>query len=187
MSPSRLVLVGGSVRSGKSRFALDYARRHGPRIGLVATATAMDDAEMHERIARHRAERAPDIATVEEPIDAAAAVARLATQGCSAVVVDCLTLWLTNLVLNGESEAACLERVAALCASATAHSICLVLVSNELGMGLVPESALGRSFRDLVGRVHQRLAPGADEIYLATMGVLLRLHPAPVTTYFPGQ
>ena len=69
--------------------------------------------------------------------------------------------------------------------SLEAHRSCLVLVSNELGMGVVPDTALGRSFRDLVGRVHQRLAPRADELYLATLGVILRLHPAPVTTYFP--
>ena len=173
----RRVLVGGSVRSGKSAFALSLARQLGPRRVLLATAEALDP-EMAERIHRHRAERGDEFVTVEEPLEIAPRVRALAA--IDVLVLDCLTLWIANLLLRGEAEQAIVERVdelAGLLAGAPFHS---VVVTNEVGMGVVPESALGRAFRDVCGRAHRRLAHDATEVYLATLGLLLRLRPEPI-------
>ncbi|MFL5298840.1 MAG: bifunctional adenosylcobinamide kinase/adenosylcobinamide-phosphate guanylyltransferase [Anaeromyxobacteraceae bacterium] len=178
---NELALVGGGVRSGKSAFALALARRLGIRRAFVATAQAFDR-EMEERIALHRAERDGEFATVEEPLDLPAALAHV---DADVVVVDCLTLWLSNLLLRGDSAAdvaAAVERLAAELARRRLHA---VLVTNEVGMGVVPESALGRLFRDVAGRAHQRLARDADRVYLAALGCVLRLRPGPVSLARP--
>lgn len=178
---NELALVGGGVRSGKSAFALALARRLGTRRAFVATAQAFDR-EMEERIALHRAERDGEFATVEEPLDLPAALAHV---DADVVVVDCLTLWLSNLLLRGDSAAdvaAAVERLAAELARRRLHA---VLVTNEVGMGVVPESALGRLFRDVAGRAHQRLARDADRVYLAALGCVLRLRPGPVSLARP--
>lgn len=176
-----LVLVGGGVRSGKSAFAMSLALRLGERRTLIATAQALDD-EMAARIAAHRAERGDRFSTVEEPVDLAGA---LAAVDAEVVVVDCLTLWISNLLLRGDGPsaiAAQVDRVAGLLARRRLHA---VLVTNEVGMGVVPESALGRAFRDAAGRAHQRLAREADRIYLAALGCVLRLRPAPLILVQP--
>lgn len=173
---TKVILVGGGARSGKSAFALALARHLGERRAFVATAQALD-AEMRARITRHRAERGADFRTIEAPLDLPEAMEGL--DGVDVVVVDCLTLWLSNLLLAGAEPGAVLDRVGAL-ASDFGRGFHVVLVTNEVGMGIVPESALGRAFRDLAGHVHQRLARSADEIYLATLGVVLRVHPGPV-------
>ena len=164
---AHLTLVLGGARSGKSARALALANP--PRL-FVATAEALDD-EMAERIARHRAERAGDWALAEAPLELAAAVAEGAAPGRT-VVVDCLTLWLSNLLHAGrdpEAEAAGL--VAAL-AAAPGRA---VLVSNEVGMGLAPMTALGRAFRDAQGRLNQRVAAAADRVEFVAAGLPLVL------------
>lgn len=171
-----LVLVGGGVRSGKSAYATELAMQLGARRVLVATAQALDD-EMAARIAAHRAERGDRFVTVEEPLDLAGVLLSI---DADVVVVDCLTLWISNLLLRGEglpAIAARVDRVAEVLARRRFHAI---LVTNEVGMGLVPESALGRAFRDAAGRTHQRLARDADRVYLAALGCVLRLRPAPL-------
>jgi adenosylcobinamide kinase/adenosylcobinamide-phosphate guanylyltransferase len=172
-----VALVGGGARSGKSAFALDHARRLGERRVFVATAEALDD-EMRGRIDRHRQERGAAFATVEEPRALPRALQTL--EGADVVVVDCLTLWLSNLLLADLGAPAIRGELEALVAVLAARRFHAVLVTNEVGMGLVPETPLGRRFRDLAGEVHQRLARVADEIYLAALGVVLRIHPAPV-------
>jgi adenosylcobinamide kinase / adenosylcobinamide-phosphate guanylyltransferase len=178
-----IVLVGGGVRSGKSAFALALARRLGPRRAFVATAQAFDG-EMAERIAAHRSERGDEFTCVEEPLDLPGALAGVEAD---VVVVDCLTLWLSNLVLRGDSAAevaGAVERLATALARRRFHA---VLVTNEVGMGVVPESALGRLFRDVAGRAHQRLARDADRVYLAALGCVLRLRPGPVVLAHPEE
>jgi adenosylcobinamide kinase/adenosylcobinamide-phosphate guanylyltransferase len=172
-----VTLVGGGARSGKSAFALDHARSFGPRRLFLATAEPLDD-EMTARIARHRAERGAAFTTVEEPRDLPGALARISD--ADVVVVDCLTLWLSNLLVAGVAPGPIQEQVDALAAVLERAPFRTVLVTNEVGMGLVPESPLGRAFRDATGWAHQRLAALAREIYLATLGVVLRLHPAPI-------
>lgn len=175
---SRLVLVGGGVRCGKSRFALDLALAWpGPRT-FLATAEAADE-EMRERAERHRLERGNAFETVEEPLDLHGALARLDAQ---VVVVDCITLWLSNLLLREARPADVLAAVDAVCALLVRRAHPCVLVSNEVGMGIVPETPLGRAFRDLAGAAHQRLARAADEVYFGALGLMLRLKPGPVAT-----
>jgi adenosylcobinamide kinase/adenosylcobinamide-phosphate guanylyltransferase len=173
----RTVLVGGGARSGKSAFALAYARTLGARRIFVATAEAFDQ-EMEARIARHREERGGAFTTVEAPRDLPGALARI--DDADVVVVDCLTLWLSNLLLDELAPPAIHERIEALAAVLARRRFHAVLVTNEVGMGLVPETPLGRAFRDLTGWAHQRLARAADEIYLAALGIVLRVHPGPV-------
>lgn len=177
-----LVLVGGGARSGKSAFALARARRAGERRVYVATAEAGDD-EMRARIARHRAERGPDLETIEEPLDLAGALRRSAS--ADVVVVDCLTLWLANRLLREEAPEAVLARLDE--ALAAPRAPCAIVVTNEVGMGIVPESPLARAFRDLAGRAHQRLAAAADEIHVAILGTVLRLRPAPISESGAGD
>jgi adenosylcobinamide kinase/adenosylcobinamide-phosphate guanylyltransferase len=180
----RLILVGGGVRSGKSAYAVARARSLGTRRAFIATARAYDD-EMAERIRRHQAERAGDFELVEEPIALVEAVGRL--DGFDVAVIDCITLWLSNQLVDGVAPAE-IERRAAALAQALRRAPCHVLVvTNEVGMGVHPETALGRTFRDLAGRAHQALAHAADEVHLAVMGVLLRLRPGPVEALFPGE
>jgi adenosylcobinamide kinase/adenosylcobinamide-phosphate guanylyltransferase len=179
-----LALVGGGVRSGKSAFALALARSLGPRRLFVATAQAFDD-EMRARIAAHRAEREGLFRTVEEPLDLPGA---LGAADADVVLVDCLTLWLSNLLLRGDGEAQVAAAVESLAAALSRRRGHVVLVTNEVGMGVVPESALGRLFRDVAGRAHQRLARDATSIHLAALGCVLRLKPAPVALALsPGE
>jgi adenosylcobinamide kinase/adenosylcobinamide-phosphate guanylyltransferase len=187
MTTFRLALVGGGVRSGKSAFALALARTLGPRRVFLATAQAWD-AEMAARIAAHRAERSADFETIEEPFDPLGALDRAA--GADVVVLDCVTLWLSNLLLRGASEAEIAAKVVALADALRAAPFASVVVTNEVGMGIVPESPLGRTFRDVAGRAHQALAARADRIYFAMLGTMLRLSPGPVAiepTPTPGE
>ncbi len=180
----KIILVGGGARSGKSRFALSYARALGPRRLFVATAEARD-AEMGERIARHRDERGDEFTTREEPLH----LARLLAAGHAAdvIVVDCLTLWLSNLLLQDVSPGDIERQVEDTLAAITPRRQHVILVSNEVGLGIVPESALSRKFRDIAGRAHQQIAAVADEVYLAAMGMVVRLVPDPMKTFRPGQ
>jgi adenosylcobinamide kinase/adenosylcobinamide-phosphate guanylyltransferase len=178
-----MVLVGGGARSGKSAFALARARELGTRRLFVATARRYD-AEMEDRIARHRAERTGEFDTVEEPLALPEVLAGAAAYDVA--VVDCVTLWLSNQLIDGSPADAIERRVEELAASIERAPCHVVLVTNEVGMGVHPESALGRTFRDLAGRAHQRLARAATEIHLAVLGVVVRLSPEPVAVRRPG-
>jgi adenosylcobinamide kinase / adenosylcobinamide-phosphate guanylyltransferase len=180
----KLILVGGGARSGKSRFALAYARKLGARRCFVATAQATD-AEMDDRIKRHRDERGDDFATIEEPFHLPRICAN--PPEVDVVLVDCLTLWLGNLLMRDLSPADIELQVEELLAAIAQRRHHVVLVSNEVGFGVVPESALGRAFRDIVGRTHQQIAACADEVYLAAMGMVLRLRPEPLRAFQPGE
>jgi adenosylcobinamide kinase / adenosylcobinamide-phosphate guanylyltransferase len=180
----RLILIGGGARAGKSSFALAYARQLGAPRMFVATAQGGDD-EMRARIARHQAERGPDFDTIEEPLALERALG--SAPGNAVVVVDCLTLWLSNMLLGGVPSADILSEVGAVGAGARARAAPTLIVTNEVGLGVVPETPLGRRFRDLAGEAHQRLAALADESYLAVLGVVLRLHPAPLLPFRAGE
>lgn len=175
---ARIILIGGGVRSGKSAFALRRARELGTRRVFIATAEAFDD-EMRERAVRHRVERGGAFSTIEAPRALVAAL-RGASPQADVVVIDCLTLWLSNLLLEGLDEAAIALRVDELCTALCACEAHVVIVSNEVGMGVVPDSKLGRVFRDVSGNAHQALAKHSDELYFAVMGQLLRLRPLPI-------
>ncbi|MFO0692417.1 MAG: bifunctional adenosylcobinamide kinase/adenosylcobinamide-phosphate guanylyltransferase [Polyangiales bacterium] len=180
--PKRVVLIGGGVRSGKSAFAVRRALALGERRAFVATAEAWDD-EMARRIAAHREERAGLFETIEEPLELVSALGRASSH--DVVVIDCLTLYVSNLLMKELDDAAIRERFDALVDALRRPSAHVILVTNEVGLGIVPENALARRFRDLAGTLHQRLARVSDELYLATMGVLLRLRPSPVEAIAP--
>ena len=174
----RIIFIGGGARSGKSRFALRRAAQLGEHRLFVATATAGDE-EMRERIARHRRERGETFLTREAPIELARALDDSA--GFDVVVVDCLTMWLSNLLLQDLGDEVIERRIAGLVETLADCPADVVLVSNEVGLGVHPEHALGRRFRDLAGRAHQRLAAVADEIYFGAMGCMIRLKPTPIS------
>jgi adenosylcobinamide kinase/adenosylcobinamide-phosphate guanylyltransferase len=166
-------LVLGGARSGKSAFAQASAEalaaETGGRLVMVATAQAFDS-EMAERIARHREDRGPAWTTVEASLDLAGALDRL--EAGDVVVVDCLTLWLSNRMLGERDVAAA---AAELVAVVGRFEGALWLVSNEVGFGIVPDNALARRFRDEAGRLHQALAEAADAVTLVMAGLSLRL------------
>jgi adenosylcobinamide kinase / adenosylcobinamide-phosphate guanylyltransferase len=169
----RLILIGGGCRSGKSRFALHLARQAGPRRVFLATGQAFDD-EMRSRIDAHRSSRGNDFTTIEEPLAVPEVVRNLAYD---VLVLDCLTLWLSNLLLAGHSVddiAMCVDDLVAGIHEGTGTAI---VVTNEVGMGIVPETKLGRVFRDVAGAAHQRLSQAADEVHFAVLGTLLRIKP----------
>lgn len=172
-----VTLVGGGVRCGKSGFALARAYGMGAKRGFIATAQAFDD-EMRDRIANHKAERAGQFTTIEAPFHVAQAVRDLQTM--DVVVIDCLTLWLSNLLMADLADADVYAELDGLIAAIAGGKAHVVLVTNEVGLGIVPSTPLGRRFRDLAGRVHQRCASVADEIFFGALGCMLRLHPSPV-------
>jgi adenosylcobinamide kinase/adenosylcobinamide-phosphate guanylyltransferase len=166
-----LVLIGGGSRSGKSTYALTVARGFAEPRAFVATAQAYDD-EMRDRIAKHQAERTDEFSTFEEPFDLAGVVTHLEDRH-PVIVVDCLTLWLSNLLLQEESS---LEmRVAAFLAAASASPSTVIVVTNEVGCGIVPENALARRFRDLQGRLNQDAAQAAQEVYWMVFGYPMKV------------
>ena len=163
----RVVLVLGGVRSGKSRFAQSLAERY-PSVTFIATAERRDDAEMNAKIDRHRADRPAHWTTAEEPIALGAAITAATTE---LVLVDCLTLFGSNLLESPQAEPCLRSFYAAL----EAPSRDVILVSNEVGSGVVPAYALGRQFRDLVGEINQRVAALADVVVLMVAGLPLAL------------
>ena len=164
-----LTLVLGGARSGKSRHAEALTLRHPPPWRYIATARALD-AEMATRIAEHRARRSEGWITAEAPLDLPAALAE-APDG-QPVLIDCLTLWLSNLLLAGADPEPEASRLAAALAARRGP---WVAVANEVGLGIVPETPLARRFRDAAGRLNQAVAAAADEVLLLVAGLPLRL------------
>ena len=175
MAAMLVVLLGGA-RSGKSAYAESLARRHDGTVTYVATAPHIEgDDDLEARIARHRADRPAGWSTIEDELDLAEALTRA---GDSFVVLDCLTTWTGNVLFHGRSETEALAAADAAIAIATARPATTVVVSNEVGMGIVPADELSRSYRDLLGRVNQRWVAAADRALLLVAGRALALHDA---------
>ena len=164
-----LTLVLGGARSGKSRHAERLVEAVPGPWTYIATAQAFDG-EMRDRIALHRDRRGPGWHTVDAPLDLAAAIATASTGG--AVLVDCLTLWLTNVMLAERDPAAESLALVAACRQAPGP---LVLVGNEVGLGIVPDNALARRFRDAAGWLHQDLAAAADRVVFMVAGLPMQV------------
>jgi adenosylcobinamide kinase/adenosylcobinamide-phosphate guanylyltransferase len=162
-----LTLVLGGTRSGKSRHAEALVQALAPPWTYIATAQAFDD-EMRERITLHRERRPHGWITRDAPLDLAGAIRE--TEPGRPVLVDCLTLWLTNVMLAERDVPAAIAELEDACAAAPGP---LVLVSNEVGLGIVPDNALARRFRDHAGILHQRLATRADRVLLMVAGLPL--------------
>lgn len=172
-----VTLVTGGARSGKSTFAVQQAQGYsGPR-AFIATATACDD-EMSQRITRHQEERGHDFVTLEEPYRLAEALATL-PNSTQVAVVDCLTVWLGNLLLRGEVQNDTHPEIDALLETLRAPPCDLIIVTNEVGLGLVPMTEIGRRYRDVAGRTNQRVAAAADRVVLMVSGLSMNLKGAP--------
>jgi adenosylcobinamide kinase/adenosylcobinamide-phosphate guanylyltransferase len=174
----QLTLVLGGVRAGKSRWAERLAAAS-PPVTYLATAQA-GDADMAYRIALHRQRRPADWRTVEEPWAVAEAVQAAGSAAAGTVLVECLTLWLTNRLLGipghaAEEPPAVLAAVDALAAAANGGTGRVIVVSNEVGLGVVPANALARRFCDLLGEANQRVAAAAAEVYACWAGIPIRL------------
>ncbi|MFL5626245.1 MAG: bifunctional adenosylcobinamide kinase/adenosylcobinamide-phosphate guanylyltransferase [Ktedonobacteraceae bacterium] len=191
-APPKLVLILGGARSGKSTFAERLAGSSRRNVAFIATATTSDE-DMRQRIARHRASRPEGWHTLEEPVDLIAAV-RHAANLADVMLLDCMTLWLANWLgqqgdINLEQDASLsdaytngvlkdIEELLATIATLAPNKT-LIVVSNEVGLGIVPAYPLGRIYRDMLGLVNQRLAHAADRVYLMVAGLgidIKRLH-----------
>lgn len=175
-----LIFITGGARSGKSAYAVELAKRHGGRTAFIATAVAGDD-EMEQRIQLHQASRPPAWTTVEEPIKVAEAISGVAVNHQS-IIVDCLTLLVSNLIfatpqepVNPEHEQSILKAIKQIAETAKNTASTVIVISNELGMGIVPDNALARYFRDVCGRANQLLAAAADEVYVCFSGIPVRI------------
>jgi adenosylcobinamide kinase/adenosylcobinamide-phosphate guanylyltransferase len=174
----RHILVTGGTRSGKSKFAEDLAGRIGEEIIYLATAQALDD-EMKERIKRHQQRRPKNWRTIEEPLEASGIIS-----GCqrgATVLLDCLTLFLSNWFFKDEvlsleyREEIINQKIASLAKTVKGSEANIIIVSNELGWGLVPENELSRRFRDLAGDANQRIAEVCEEVYLLISGIPVQI------------
>lgn len=170
---AQTTLITGGTRSGKSRFAEDLALKQGAPLLYIATA-GCGDREMTERIACHQQRRGTVWQTIEEQYDLAGVLTGH-DDWFAAMLVDCVTLWLTNLLLRCEDKSAVLEEVRRTAATFTTLKTPLVLVTNEVGMGIIPDNPLARTFCDLSGEANEILAGAADEVYVTFSGLPLKL------------
>ncbi|MEM9248928.1 MAG: bifunctional adenosylcobinamide kinase/adenosylcobinamide-phosphate guanylyltransferase [Pseudomonadota bacterium] len=168
---AKSILITGGARSGKSVFAERLTLRLGTPASYIATAEALDG-EMADRIAAHQARRGPEWTTHAAPLELVTAL--LHTDGAGPRLVDCLTLWLSNLVLSDMEWRPAADALAAAIAQ---QSSPVVFVTNEVGAGLVPETPLGRRYRDAAGKTNQIIAQACDEVYLIVAGQPLRIKP----------
>ncbi|MCC6341416.1 MAG: bifunctional adenosylcobinamide kinase/adenosylcobinamide-phosphate guanylyltransferase [Bryobacterales bacterium] len=166
-----MILVGGGSRSGKTGFALAAARKRGTRLAYVAAAELLDD-EMKQRAGAHRMERGTEFTTFEEPLEIGALLSRRGAE-FDAMVVDCVTLWISNLLHAGREDLR--AEGSALAGAAQACAAEVILVTNEVGCGIVPENELARRFRDEAGWMNQTLAARAREVYWLLFGCALKV------------
>ncbi len=164
----KMILYLGGAKSGKTRLALARAEGYPAPRFYLATAQALDG-EMAERIKRHQAERGPDWQTLEAPFDPDLTLAGL--RGESPVLLDCMTLWLSNLLGEDDDDHRALTKVEDLIRAVKNYGGAVIIVSNEVGGGIVPINGLARRFRDLAGSTNQILAADSDEVYLAVAGM----------------
>ena len=172
----KVVVITGGARSGKSRFAQELAKSGGEDVVFIATAAVRDE-EMRKRIERHQRARPPQWQTIEEEIDLVGAIE---TQGGEpkTIIIDCITLWLSNLIERGDEDERIRQQANRFNESLQRSPHSIILVTNEVGSGIVPDNPLARRFRDLAGEVNQILASSAQELYLMAAGVPLRLEPS---------
>jgi adenosylcobinamide kinase/adenosylcobinamide-phosphate guanylyltransferase len=168
----RITLILGGARSGKSTQAQQLAEQNWHHPLYLATAEILDP-EMAERVKLHRQQRGSKWSCVEEPLDLARVILD-ATPPRDVIMLDCATLWLTNVLLK-EGEPAVKKRTQELIDALTTSPTDVIIVSNEVGMGIVPESALGRTFRDLQGRLNQDLAAVADRVIFVIAGIPMNI------------
>ncbi len=169
----KIIFITGGARSGKSRFALEAAKKFPGSKAYLATAQALDE-EMKRRIARHKKSRPRTWKTLEEPVRIAEVVQREGKR-FDLIVLDCLTLWLSNLMMAEWTEKKILAETDRFLRRARQAPGSIILVSNEVGLGIVPDNPAAREFRDLSGLIHQKIAAAADEVYFLVCGLPQKL------------
>ena len=169
----KIILITGGCRSGKSRFALNYANQHFSRKLYLATCEALDE-EMARRIAHHKKMRSPDWQTIEEPVEI---IDKIKQYGAEAdvILLDCVTLWLSNLLMRQKDDAEILKEISGLIDTMHEKQTSFIFVSNEVGLGIVPADPLSRRFRDLSGMANQRIAEAADTAIFMVSGISIFL------------
>lgn len=174
MHPTTLII--GGCRSGKSRHALQLAEASGTQRKLfIATCVPQDD-EMRERVRRHQEERGKQWQALEVPVELSDAISRSGTDD-GLILIDCLTLWISNLVLENDDDGAIYQHIDELCEALTSPRCPIILVSNEVGTGIVPENALARRYRDLVGRANQQVAAACGQVIWMVAGIPVTIKP----------
>lgn len=177
------ILITGGCRSGKSRHALLLAKEHSGKKIYLATAEALDK-EMGKRIVKHKKERGKDWTTIEEPIDIVGVVAREGDKA-GLIILDCLTLWISNLLMQNQTANSILKRVKQLIQKCNESKATIVLITNEVGAGIVPENRLARDFRDISGETNQIIAQSFDEVVHMVSGIPVIIkgkHKNPIAT-----
>jgi adenosylcobinamide kinase/adenosylcobinamide-phosphate guanylyltransferase len=170
---AKIILLTGGVRSGKSAFALELAKKLHTRPVFVATCQPLDD-EMRSRIRKHRTSRPRHWKTIEEPLDLTAAFRRMG-RTTKVAVVDCLTLLISNLMHAGAGEKKILQNIRDLVSYLKKRDMTAIFVTNEVGWGIVPANKLAREFRDLSGKMNQLMAGASDEVYLLVSGLPVKI------------
>lgn len=171
--PHKLILITGGARSGKSAYAELRAFGIGGKRAYLATAQALD-AEMAERIEKHRKQRGATWDTYEEPLAVAELVEKLNNR-YDVVLLDCLTLWLSNVMAHTDGDEAVVSRGDELVSAIKAFGGTCIVVTNEVGLGIVPDNPLARKFRDVAGMMNQKMARAADEVYFTASGIPVRI------------
>ncbi len=166
----RIVFITGGARSGKSRFVLKEASGVSGKKAFIATAQALDD-EMKQRIERHKLERGDGWDEYEEPLKIVDVIRNIEGK-YSVIAIDCLTLWLSNLLMNDKNVE---KEIESFCRSLFTVHCSLFVVSNEVGMGIVPENEMTRKFRDMAGLLNQKIADAADEVYMVVSGIPIKI------------
>ena len=172
LKPGATFILGGA-RSGKSSFAERLAQASGLERHYVATGRAWDD-EMRARISKHQADRAGEWRTHEAPLDLCRTLGNVIRPG-RVVLVDCLTLWVTNLMMEEQGTPALDAAFDGLVSTLSSAPAPVIVVSNEVGLGIVPDNSMARAFRDHAGRLHQKIAAVADDVYFVAAGLPLKM------------
>lgn len=182
----KTILITGGCRSGKSKHALKLAQNLSGKKFFLATAQALDE-EMEERVRKHRQERGNEWITFEEPVNLSAIFEKLANVSESVLILDCLTLWVSNLLMADTSKEKIMARVNELIDSCVNFKGTLICITNEVGAGIVPETPLGREFRDLAGEINQLVADRFDEVILTVAGIPVTIKPCSNSESIPDQ
>jgi adenosylcobinamide kinase/adenosylcobinamide-phosphate guanylyltransferase len=165
----KMILITGGCRSGKSRFALDYSNQHFSKKLYLATCEALDE-EMAQRIEHHKKMRGPEWQTIEEPIEIVNKITRYGDEA-DVILLDCITLWLSNLLMRRKDDPEIMEEISRFIDTIKKKQTSLILVSNEVGLGIVPVDPLGRRFRDLSGMANQKIAEVVNTVILMVSGI----------------
>jgi len=169
---SKLIFITGPVRSGKSNFAVNLAKKSKKKIIFIATCKPVDT-EMKERIKKHQQQRPKEWITIEEEIDLGSVLRKISKD--KLIIIDCITLWVSNLFFHNFNEKEILKIVNDLISIIKRKGLSVIIVSNEVGWGIIPNNKIARNFRDIMGIIHQKISESSNEIYLLVSGIPIKL------------